>query len=130
MKLQTQNNQIGWKEILLGELLNYEQPQNYIVENEYYNDKFKTPVLTAGKSFVLGYTNETNGIYTKLPVIIFDDFTTTSHFVDFKFKVKSRAMKMLTPKNDLVSLKYIFFMMQLIQHDSTSHKRYYLKLTK
>ena len=126
MKLQTQNNQIGWKEILLGELLNYEQPQNYIVENEDYNDKFKTPVLTAGKSFVLGYTNETNGIYTKLPVIIFDDFTTTSHFVDFKFKVKSSAMKMLTPKNDLVSLKYIFFMMQLIQHDSTSHKRYYL----
>ncbi len=32
------------------------------------------------------------------PVIIFDDFTTDSRFVDFPFKIKSSAMKILRVK--------------------------------
>ena len=86
----------------MGELLSYEQPTPYIVESTDYNDKYKTPVLTAGKSFILGYTNETDGVYTDLPVIIFDDFTTASQYVNFEFKVKSSAMKILTPNTELV----------------------------
>ena len=77
-----------WKEYKLEELLSYEQPTPYIVESTDYDDNYKTPVLTAGKTFILGYTNETNGIYTDLPVIIFDDFTTASRYVNFEFKVK------------------------------------------
>src|SRR3989344_7140541 len=116
----------GWKEIELGEVLDYEQPTNYIVSNEKYDDEYETPVLTAGKSFLLGYTNEKEGVYTKLPVIIFDDFTTASKFVTFPFKVKSSAMKLLTPKIKYVNLKYIFWLMQTIKVNSVSHKRYYL----
>ena len=96
------------------------------MSSEEYSDKYKTPVLTAGKSFLLGHTNEKSGIYTKLPAIIFDDFTTASKFVTFPFKVKSSAMKILTPKNKDVDLKYIFWLMQTIQVNSVSHKRYYL----
>lgn len=116
----------GWKEVELGEVLDYEQPTDYIVSSEEYNDEYKTPVLTAGKSFILGYTDETKGIYNKLPVIIFDDFTTASKFVTFPFKVKSSAMKILRPKTKDVSLKYIFGLMQTLKVNSVSHKRYYL----
>jgi type I restriction enzyme, S subunit len=116
----------GWIKVELGDVLDYEQPTNYIVSNEEYDDSYETPVLTAGKSFLLGRTNDTDGIYTKLPVIIFDDFTTASQFVTFPFKVKSSAMKLLTPKNKEVDLKYIFWLMQTIKVDATTHKRYYL----
>lgn len=116
----------GWKEVELGDVLNYEQPTDYIVNSEDYSDEYKTPVLTAGKSFILGYTNEKNGIYSRLPVIIFDDFTVASKYVKFKFKVKSSAMKLLTPKTKEVNLKYIFWLMQTIKVNSVSHKRYYL----
>ena len=71
------------------------QPNIYIVETTSYSDECETPVLTAGKSFNLGYTNETKGIYKKLLAIIFDDFTTDSRLVDFSFKIKSSAMKIL-----------------------------------
>ena len=47
-------------------------------------------------------------IYDQLPVIIFDDFTTASQYVNFKFKVKSSAMKILTPVKELVLPKYIY----------------------
>lgn len=111
----------------LGELLSYEQPTPYIVESTDYNDAYKTPVLTAGKSFILGYTNEENNIYNKLPVIIFDDFTTASRYVNFPFKVKSSAMKILTPNTELVIPKYIYYQMQIIEFDHSTHKRYWIQ---
>ena len=71
----------------LGSYTDYEQPTKYRVSTKDYSDDFKTPVLTAGKSFILGYTNEQNGIYkgSETPVIIFDDFTTANKWVDFDF---------------------------------------------
>ena len=90
----------------LNEIIDYEQPGKYIVSSTDYNDDFETPVLTAGQSFILGYTNETEGIYQaskESPVIIFDDFTTSSHWVDFPFKVKSSAMKLLTAKDEKIA---------------------------
>ncbi len=111
----------------LEELLEYEQPTAYIVSSTDYSDNYKTPVLTAGKSFILGYTNETAGIFDRLPVIIFDDFTTAIQYVNFPFKVKSSAMKILHINKDLVHPKYIFYRMQVIQFDHSTHKRYWIQ---
>ena len=116
-----------YKEYELGELLYYEQPTPYIVESTDYNDAYETPVLTAGKSFILGYTDEKEGIFNQLPVIIFDDFTTASQYVNFKFKVKSSAMKILTPVTELVLPKYIYYRIQIIQFDHSTHKRYWIQ---
>ena len=121
------NTTCEWKEYELGELLSYEQPTPYIVSSTDYNEKYKTPVLTAGKTFILGYTNETQGVYTALPVIIFDDFTTASQYVNFEFKVKSSAMKILTPNTELVLPKFIYYRMQIIQFDHSTHKRYWIQ---
>lgn len=118
----------GWEIRKLGELLDYEQPTKYLINSPDYSDKYNTPVLTAGKTFVLGKTNEKDGIFPKekLPVIIFDDFTTASKFVDFSFKVKSSAMKILHAKKDLVDVKFIFYKMQTINFPVVQHKRYWI----
>ncbi len=115
----------NWEKVALENLLEYEQPTNYIVASEEYNDSYPTPVLTAGKSFILGYTNETEGIYQNTPVIIFDDFTTESKFVDFEFKVKSSAMKILKAK-DNDTLRYLYYLMQVLPFNNTQHKRYWI----
>jgi type I restriction enzyme S subunit len=113
--------------VKLVDVLDYEQPTKYIVESENYDDSFKTPVLTAGKSFILGYTNETKGIFSdKLPVIIFDDFTTATKYVDFPFKVKSSAMKILKEKKELANIKYLYYLIQQIEFNATEHKRYWI----
>lgn len=116
-----------YTEYELGELLPFEQPTAYIVKSTDYSDAYTTPVLTAGKSFILGKTNETDGIFDQLPVIIFDDFTTATQFVNFKFKVKSSAMKILHINTDLVIPKYIFYRLQTIQFDHSTHKRYWIQ---
>lgn len=115
--------------VKLADLLDYEQPTKYIVESVNYDDSYKTPVLTAGKSFIKGYTNEVNGIFDTLPVIIFDDFTTATQFVDFPFKVKSSAMKMLKLKNDeIANIQFLFRVIQNVDIDSSEHRRYWIAL--
>ena len=116
-----------YTEYELGELLPFEQPTAYVVKSTDYSDAYATPVLTAGKSFILGKTNETDGIFDQLPVIIFDDFTTATQFVNFRFKVKSSAMKILHINTDLVIPKYIFYRLQIIQFDHSTHKRYWIQ---
>ncbi|MGB3849893.1 MAG: restriction endonuclease subunit S [Tunicatimonas sp.] len=117
-----------WIEIEFGDLLNYLQPTSYIVNNTNYDDSYKTPVLTPGKSFIKGYTNETEGIFNDLPVIIFDDFTTASRYVNFPFKVKSSAMKILIPTSAFVNLKFVFYGMQVNRIRSDTHKRYWISV--
>ena len=127
-KIALEDNKMdNWNEYSLGQLLSYEQPTAYIVESTDYDDKYKAPVLTAGKTFILGYTNEEHGVYDALPVIIFDDFTTASQYVNFKFKVKSSAMKILTANTSLVLPKFIFYRMQIIKFDASTHKRYWIQ---
>tara|TARA_R110002049_G_scaffold308929_1_gene514976 strand:- start:5326 stop:6786 length:1461 start_codon:yes stop_codon:yes gene_type:complete len=117
-----------WIECCFEDLLDYEQPTKYIVKSTNYNDSYEMPVLTAGKTFIKGYTNETDGIFENLPTIIFDDFTTATQYVNFKFKVKSSAMKILVPTSKLVNMPFTYFVMQVNQVRSDTHKRYWISV--
>ncbi|HEY4505750.1 MAG TPA: N-6 DNA methylase [Candidatus Paceibacterota bacterium] len=117
-----------WTMTELHDVLDYEQPTPYIVKSVEYDDAHATPVLTAGKTFILGYTNEKEGIFKKekLPVIIFDDFTTSMKFVDFPFKVKSSAMKILHAKKDKADIRFLFYAMQRVHFAPYKHKRHWI----
>ncbi len=119
---------VEWKP--LGDYLSYEQPTKYLVASTKYDDSFLTPVLTAGQSFILGYTNEKVGVFQAskdVPVIIFDDFTTSFHWVDFSFKVKSSAMKMLRPTDEKKALfRYLYYCMKNIPYVPGDHTRQWI----
>ena len=121
--------EVEWKP--LGEVAGYEQPTKYLVKSNNYNDVYPTPVLTAGKTFILGYTDEIEGVYkaSVSPVIIFDDFTTANKWVDFDFKAKSSAMKMITSKNENEALlKYIYYWLNTLPNEliEGDHKRQWI----
>lgn len=119
-----------WLFETLGNLLIYEQPTKYLVNNTKYNDSNPIPVLTAGQSFILGYTHETNNVKnatSEEPIIIFDDFTTSSHYVDFSFKVKSSAMKLLRFKDNNSSY-FIYVLLKNIKYEPQSHERHWISI--
>lgn len=112
--------------------IEYEQPTKYIVSSTNYSEQYRTPVLTAGQTFLLGYTDENDGIFEaspENPAIIFDDFTTAFKWVDFRFKVKSSAMKILTPKegSDL-DLKFLFHYMGVVNFAASEHARHWISV--
>ncbi len=117
-----------WEETTLDKCLDYLQPTPYLVSSTAYNDKYETPVLTAGKTFILGYTIEKEGIFSNdLPVIIFDDFTTATKFVNFPFKVKSSAMKILLAK-DNNNIQFLFETIQNLNFEVSTHKRHWISI--
>ena len=117
----------SYHESTLGEIFEYERPDNYIVSSEKYSDSFPIPVLTANQAFVLGYTNETTGIYDKGPVILFDDFTCDMKYADFPFKVKSSAMKLLTPQEG-IPIFYAYNLLQHINYKPEGHARHWISI--
>lgn len=114
-----------WNVCKIEELLDYKRPDKYIVKNTNYSDS-GTPVLTANKSFILGYSTE-NNIYNKLPVIIFDDFTLENKFVDFPFLVKSSAIKILLAKKHF-STRFIYELLQHTSFINEGHARHYISV--
>lgn len=121
----------GVEMVKLGDILDYKQPGPYIVKSTSYDDSYSTPVLTAGQSFILGFTNEDSGIYSASkdnPCIIFDDFTTSFHWVDFDFKIKSSAMKMLFLKSNKALLRYAYYAMTCIGYISVEHSRHWISI--
>ena len=119
-------NSNEWSFQELGDCLDYLQPTDYLVNSTAYSDKYDIPVVTAGKTFILGYTNETEGVFNQpLPVIIFDDFTTATQFVNFPFKAKSSAMKILLAKEN-ANIKFLYESMQQIDYEVGAHGRHWI----
>ena len=120
----------GVEWLTVGELFDYEQPTKYLVKTKNYDDRFSTPVLTAGKTFLLGYTEEEDNKYLASvanPVIIFDDFTTATQWVDFDFKAKSSAMKMIKAKDsNKMTLRFLWYIIPSILIDTTDHGRHWI----
>jgi len=120
-----------WNETILDSVLAYEQPTDYIVDEDSYDDSYDIPVLTAGQSFLLGYTNEKLGIKkadVNNSVIIFDDFTTSSHHVDFFFKVKSSALKILSSNSRKYSTYFAHLILKNIDYTPESHERHWISI--
>ena len=110
----------------IADVLCYEQPTKYLVtDTDYTDDDSQVPVLTANKAFILGYTTENFGIYDKGPCIILDDFTLDCKYVDFKFKVKSSAIKILRAKAK-TNLRFIFEYFRFLELNTTEHRRHYI----
>ena len=115
----------AWEQCKYKDIFDYERPDKYIVKSDKYEAGNITPVLTANKGFILGYTNETR-TYNN-PCIIFDDFTLDSKYVDFKFMVKSSAMKILTAKKDN-NLYFAFNRLNSSKLESLGHARHYISV--
>ncbi|AWX69652.1 restriction endonuclease subunit S [[Mycoplasma] anseris] len=120
------DNKIEFKK--LGNLLDYEQPTKYIVKSNNFKNNEGIPILTPGKTFILGYTTEMEGIYhssKENPVILFDDFTGANRWIDFNFKLRSSALKILKPKNN-TNLRYCYYYLQILNIEPKEHKRLWL----
>ena len=116
---------VTWEQRKLREVFDYERPDTYIVKSDKYSDTYSTPVLTANKGFILGYTNEMQ--VCNKECIIFDDFTLDSKYVTFPFMVKSSALKILTAKIGYF-LPFAYQLLQATNIEILGHARHYISV--
>ncbi|MFV8474348.1 restriction endonuclease subunit S [Mycoplasma sp. Z631] len=115
-----------WKRAIFSDFIDYERPDKYI-EKLPLLEFGQIPVLTANKSFKLGYT-ESQNYYAKGDCILFDDFTLDSKYVNFPFMVVSSALKILSLKNSQDSLPYYFAILKNNTFESQGHARHYISI--
>ncbi|MDO6856632.1 restriction endonuclease subunit S [Mesomycoplasma ovipneumoniae] len=129
-KIRIEGFNQSWVKKRLGDVLKHEQSWKYIESStKYFNHGI--PVLTPGKTFVLGYTKDTKNIKKaseNSPIILFDDFTTQSRFINFDFKVRSSALKLLINKNSEDNLYFHYLILQKIKYNVRHHGRHWLPL--
>ncbi|UWV86566.1 restriction endonuclease subunit S [Mycoplasmopsis cynos] len=114
----------AWEQERLGNLLNYIRPDNFYTRYDEIPESGKNPVLTANKSFILGYSNETNTFDKEC--IIFDDFTQDFKYVNFPFLVKSSAIKILINKNTMFDVYSLFLIMLSVKLENFGRARHYI----
>lgn len=114
-----------WETDVFENIFYYERPDKYIVRSKEYSPTKPTPVLTANKSFILGYTDESS-TYNK-PSIIFDDFTLENRYIDFPYMVKSSALKILTTKYNY-NLRFAHELLKSTKFEVIGHARHYISI--
>lgn len=115
-----------WESMKFKNILNYERPDKYIVKSDNYSN-IGIPVLTANKSFILGYTQESSFYEKPLPIIIFDDFTLDCKLVKFPFKIKSSAIKILS-SNNFSDIWFDFYLLKATSFIKEGHARHYISI--
>ena len=115
-----------WESMKFKNILNYERPDKYIVKSDNYSNN-GIPVLTANKSFILGYTIESSFYEKPLPIIIFDDFTLDCKLVKFPFKIKSSAIKILS-SNNFSDIWFDFYLLKATSFIKEGHARHYISI--
>ena len=118
-----------WEQRKFENIYNYERPDKYIVNSTEYLEFGPTPVLTANKAFILGYTTENNKYVNSKESIIFDDFTMDTKFVDFPYMVKSSAIKILTLKDEKKdNIRFNFELLSNHRFNMLGHARHYISV--
>ena len=118
-----------WEQRKFENIFNYERPDKYIVTSTEYLEFGPTPVLTANKAFILGYTTEKNKYVNSHESIIFDDFTLDTKFVDFPYMVKSSAIKILTLKDEKKdNIRFNFDLLSNHRFNMLGHARHYISV--
>lgn len=114
-----------WKVKKFEDIFDFERPDNYMLQGS-PDKSYGTPVLTANKAFILGYTNENNS-YNKGNCVIFDDFTLDCKYVDFNFMINSSVIKILTTKNNN-DLKFSYYLLKNANILMQGHARHYISV--
>lgn len=90
-----------------------------------YLESGKYPIIDQGQSDIAGYTNEENGLFTDVPVVIFGDHTRAVKYVDTPFFLGADGVKVLKSKIDNVNYKYLYYAVSSVNIPDTGYNRHF-----
>ena len=94
-------------------------PTNLYLENGLY------PIIDQGQSQVAGYTNETEGLFTDIPAIIFGDHTRIIKYVDTPCFLGADGVKLLKAKDPTANYKYLYYALCNADIPNTGYNRHF-----
>ena len=83
------------------------------------------PIIDQGQSEIAGYTNETEGLFTAVPAIIFGDHTRVLKYVDTPCFLGADGVKLLKAKIPNPNYKYLYYALSSANIPNTGYNRHF-----
>ena len=94
-------------------------PTNLYLENGLY------PIIDQGQSEIAGYTNQTEGLFSEIPAIIFGDHTRIIKYVDTPCFLGADGVKLLKAKDNNANYKYLYYALCHADIPNTGYNRHF-----
>ena len=90
-----------------------------------YNNKGKYPIIDQGSKLINGYTDELDGLYKDIPVIVFGDHTRRFKLVDEPFFIGADGTKVLKLRSLAYDYKFIYYYLLHQKIPDTGYNRHF-----
>lgn len=90
-----------------------------------YNNKGKYPIIDQGSKLINGYTDELDGLYEDIPVIVFGDHTRRFKLVDEPFFIGADGTKVLKLRSLAYDYKFIYYYLLHQKIPDTGYNRHF-----
>lgn len=90
-----------------------------------YLEHGKYPIFDQGKDYIAGYTNEDEGVFQKLPVILFGDHTGILKYITRPCFLGADGVKLLKPKDPNIVVKYLFYALSNVNIPDAGYSRHF-----
>ncbi len=90
-----------------------------------YHETGVHPIIDQGQSAIAGYTDETDGLFTDVPAIIFGDHTRVLKYVDTPCFLGADGVKLLKTKIANPNYKYLYYVLSNANIPNTGYNRHF-----
>ena len=90
-----------------------------------YNHEGKYPIIDQSSKNVIGYTDEIDGLYKDVPVIIFGDHTRRFKLVEEPFFIGADGTKVLKLRSSVYDYKFIYYYLLHKKIPDTGYNRHF-----
>jgi len=90
-----------------------------------YQETGLYPIIDQGQSKIAGYTDETDGLFTDVPAIIFGDHTRVLKYVDTPCFLGADGVKLLKAKITGPNYKYLYYALSSADIPNTGYNRHF-----
>lgn len=95
------------------------------VKSSDYNNEGKYPIIDQGSKLIHGYTDELDGLYTDVPVIIFGDHTRRFKLIEEPFFIGADGTKVLKLRSLAYDYKFIYYYLLHQNIPDTGYNRHF-----
>ncbi len=90
-----------------------------------YKDVGQYAIVDQGQNDIAGYTDETDGLFTDVPAIVFGDHTRVIKYIDFPCFLGADGVKLLKAKINNPNYKYLFYALSYADIPNTGYNRHF-----
>ena len=95
------------------------------IPQEQYHAVGRYPIIDQGQKSIAGMWDNSEGLYEKVPAIVFGDHTRVIKYVDTPFFIGADGVKVLRPADDGDNVKYLFYVLQAARIPNLGYSRHF-----